>query len=313
MPDKNKFEYIVRSIGERTEAVCVHLLKMQMQKGESISVIHEPTHVKAIEKTYTIGLGSSADWLVVVDSDVLFLPGAITSIREELESCHDDVFVVNCAVFDKIYSMKRWAGVHVYRLSMIGDLYESFRSISKKPNLKIESATIKELQKQNKISFFSKNVVGVHDFHQYYTDIYRKAYLNTIRNKGNNKLARRNWQRKSFEDNDYLVMMQAMKDALSSDKHLTNSVDDFTSTALLKTITDLGIIEKKKLSWEEYINECLIKSTMEDICLNEKDSAFNDFFDNQTLLVGIKVFVIRRSPNWLHNYYLNLKNILNFH
>lgn len=301
------FKFIVRSIGERTESVCVHLLKLQMLDCDTISVIREPSHAKAIEKTYTLGIESMADWVIAVDADVLFLPDAVSQIRKELDSCADDVFVINSAVFDKIYSMKRWAGVHVYRRMMLEDLYSTFKTFVNLPNLKIEAAAIKEFQKNNKQSYFSKNIVGTHDFHQNYKDLYRKAYLNTVRNPGNIDRARCNWKKKSLEDSDYLVMLKAMQDALAENKQLANSLEDFSTEELVEKIEELGLTEKPRLIWDEYINNCLKQSLCAEIRSNEIYSEFNDFYETNEPVNIIKSLIIKWSPGTLHSGYQRIK------
>lgn len=302
------FKFIVRSVGERTESVCVHLLKLQIQDCDTISVIREPSHAKAIEKTYTLGIESMADWVIAVDADVLFLPDAVSQIRKELDSCADDVFVINSAVFDKIYSMKRWAGVHVYRRAMLEELHDVFRKIKDKPNLKIETAAIKELQKKNKQSLFSKNIVGTHDFRQFYKDIYRKAYLNTIRNPGNIKRAYINWLKKSSFDADYLVMLKAMEDALAESRQLSNSINDFNTTELTERMNDIGLVEKPPLLWEEYVNECLTTTLEAEIRSNEKHSAFNDFYETLSPIDKFKSMLLRWIPDSFHRRYLYVKS-----
>jgi len=303
-----EFEYVVRSVGERTEDICVELIKLQQQPDEKITIIREPTHAKAIERTFAIGLKGMSDWVVAVDADVLLLPGSATQIRKELVSCKENVFVVNSAVYDKIYSMKRWAGVHVYRRAMLEELYDVFREIKNKPNLKIETAAIKELQKKNKQPLFSKIIVGTHDFKQFYKDIYRKAYLNTIRNPGNIKRAKNNWSRKSSFDADYLVMLKAMEDALAEGRRISNSLSDFNSAELADRIDALCLTEKPPLLWEEYVNDCLTTTMDSEIRSNAKNSSFNDYYESQTLNDKFKSIILRWIPDTLHERYLYLKS-----
>ena len=65
---------------------------------------------------------------------------------------------------------------------------------------------------------FSKTVVALHDFFQYYRDLYRKVYLNTIRNPGYTQRARQYWRKMAAVDPDYRVMAMAMQDALAGER-----------------------------------------------------------------------------------------------
>ena len=304
-----KFEYVIRTIGERTEDVCLELIGLQQKPNEKIIIVRESTHAKAIEKTFIASLNSMADWVIVVDADVLFQVDAVSRIRSKLDSCADNVFVVHFAIFDKLYSMKRWAGVHVYRVTMLEELYDKFKKIRKKPNLKIEAATIKEVEKSNKQSLFIKDVVGIHDFEQNYKDIYRKAYLNTIRNPGNIKHARKNWKRKSSDDADYLVMLKAVNDARAENRKLANSVNDFSLAELTEIINNLGLIEKSPLLWEEYVNKCLMISMKSEICFNEKNSAFNDYYESWLPMGELKLLMLRWLPDSFRKYYSRRKSV----
>lgn len=302
------FEYVVRTIGERTEEVCVELVRRQKGENEKLSILTENTHVDAIDKTFMLGLRSDAEWLVAIDADMLLLPNGVSVMREEIKSCDANVFVAYPAVYDKLYSMRRW-GVTLYRTSMLEELYDVFKELKNKHHLKIEGGAIKEVAKREKEIFLSRKVVAIHDFYQYYRDLYRKVYLNTIRNPGYNKSAKKKWAKAKKYDKDYLVMLQAMKDAQTESRELTNSMYDFSSEELTERIESLGLKEKGPLLWSDYVDESLKVFTEMEINLNEKFKVLNDYFEYSLISKKIKMTVVKWLPQPVFNQYRKIKKL----
>lgn len=300
------FEYVVRTIGERTEEVCVKLVHRQKEEKEKISILNENTHVDAIEKTFMLGLRSEADWLVAIDADMLLLPGGVSEMRKEVKSCDENVFVAYPAVYDKLYSIRRW-GVSLYRVSMLEELYDAFKELKNNHHLKIEGGAIKEVAKGKSEIFYSRKVVALHDFHQYYRDLYRKVYLNTVRNPGFNKKAEKNLAKISRLDADYLVMLQALKDAKNEKRKLANSVNDFASTELSERIEALGLKEKGPLLWRDYVDKSLQMSMENEIHKNEKYSVFTDYFENKSIVNKARFLFIKWMPKPILELYRHIK------
>lgn len=307
--DMINFEYVVRTIGERTEEVCIELIHRQKAENEKVSILNESTHVDAIEKTFLLGLRSEADWLVAVDADMLLLPGGVSEMREEVKSCDANVFVAYPAVYDKLYSIRRW-GVSLYRVSMLEELYDTFKELKNNHHLKIEGGAIKEVAKGKNEIFYSRKVVALHDFHQYYRDLYRKVYLNTVRNPGYKKKAEKNWEKISHLDADYLVMLQAMRDAKSENRELANSVNDFTSTELTDRIGTLGLKEKGPLLWRDYVDTSLEMSMENEIHQNEKYSVFTDYFENQSIVNKARLLFVKWTPEPILERYRRIKEYM---
>lgn len=285
-----ELEFVIRTVGERTEEVCIELVNRQKGEQESLHVLRKNTHAKAVESTIAIGLESQAKWLVAIDADMLLTPGSISTIRKEIRLCPDSIAVLHPAVVDKLYRMRRW-GLTVYRKAVMSELNDKFQNIKKKQNIKIESAAIKALgeNKQRQV-YFSREVSAIHDFYQYYKDLYRKAYLNVSRNQGFNKDVKKCWMRLAKSDPDYLVMYKAMEDAIVEDRDLSNSISDFKSSELDKIVSGLGLKEKLPLTWDEYVGQSRSVSMEREIQLIDKDRVFNDYFENTSLAQKLKTF-----------------------
>jgi hypothetical protein len=280
---EDKFEFVIRTVGERTEKVCIELLNRQKSIDEQLHIVNQDSHAKAVDKTLRIGQASNAKWVVAIDADMLLIPGALAAVKAEVSTCGEDTAIIHPAVVDKLYRMRRW-GLTLYRQSIIEELYDIFSEIRKKENLKIEGAAIKELTKKgNRGVVFSRNVAAIHDFYQYYGDLYRKAYLNTIRNPGYNRGLGNFWKKLAESDNDYLIMYRAMQDALNQDRLLKNSVHDFEHVELNRILQDLKLEEKTPLLWEEFIDQCLATTILQEIESIDKNKIFSDFYENNSI------------------------------
>ncbi|MFW2437771.1 MAG: hypothetical protein ACN4GR_00195 [Arenicellales bacterium] len=286
-----ELEFVIRTVGERTEEVCIELVNRQKDEHETLHVVREKTHANAVESTIGLGLESKADWLVAIDADMLLIPGSMSTIRNEIQLCSNDTAILHPAVVDKLYRMRRW-GLTVYRKSILEELNNEFQEIKKKQNIKIESAAIKQFTKNNQRQiYFSRKVAAIHDFYQYYRDLYRKAYLNASRNQGFNKNVRKYWTRLAKTDPDYLVMFKAMEDATAESRNLTNSIADFKSSELDRIVDGLGLKEKSPLGWDDYVDQCCSVSMGAEIQCIDEDRLFNDFFDSPSLPEKLKAFL----------------------
>lgn len=274
-----ELDFVLRTAGERTEQVCLELIKTQKEPHETVSILRERTHTEAVEKTILRALQSRADWVVAIDADMLLLPMGVSQIRADVRSATDRTFVVHPAIFDKQYGMRRW-GVTAYRRTMLDEVNERFQKIKTRQDVKIEGTVIAEMQNDHNRVTFSRNVVAYHDFFQYYKSLYRKVYLNACRNAGMNDLVRKHWRTLSDEDSDYVVMMRAMDDALTERRSLANSVTDFNEEELNDKLALLGLDEKLPLCWAEFREQSLAIEIEEEMKIIEKHRVFNDFFDS---------------------------------
>lgn len=303
-------DYIIRSIGERTEEVCAELVDLQRQPCEKVTILREPTHARAIGKTIATGMKSSAEWVIVLDADMLLLPGGMSQVRKELALCDASVFFLDAAVFDKLFRIKR-VGVKAYRRATLGKIYEVFNEIKDEPNLKIEKAMLKRFRERNRelTMAFPESTVALHDFHQYYKDLYRKTYLYATRTPAWNKGARKLWGKWANKDSDYLVMLKGLEDAQNEKRQLSNSVKDFDPEEIEERIKKLGLTEKGPLHWKNFIEKRLTISMETEIRSHEENGVFKDFFPSPepSQLNKLKALLIKWFPDSLHAQYLRIK------
>ena len=96
---------------------------------------------------------------------------------------------------------------------------------------------------------------------------------------------------------------------LAENRKLANSVNDFSLAELTEIINNLGLIEKSPLLWEEYVNKCLMISMKSEICFNEKNSAFNDYYESWLPMGELKLLMLRWLPDSFRKYYSRRKSV----
>src|SRR5690606_24769415 len=113
-------------------------------------------------------------------------------------------------MLDKFFGGIRVGGVKVYRTDY---LKEAVKLIPE-PNesLRPESFTIKKMTDKGYQQLQTNVVVGVHDFEQYYKDIYRKAITHSVKHAQYIPLLRTFWEREGKRDLDYMVLLEALQD-----------------------------------------------------------------------------------------------------
>lgn len=278
----NAMAFVVRTVGERTENLCNELIVRYKNQNEPMFTVRRPTHVDAIQETLELAADQPGGWIVAVDADMLLYPGALNQMRTELNSVHENASVVHFAVSDKFYRMRRW-GVTAYRQCAAAEGAIVLSDIRKNPSLKIERALIRKLQEAGRIIDFSKTDVALHDFYQYYSDLYRKAYLNAVRNPAITKRAEKVWKRVATSDPDYIVILKGTHDAVDGSVRLSNSVRDFEPTRLKEIVESLGLEEKSPLTsavFGKWDLEALVRDEAASLRRNKVD---RDFFEKGTL------------------------------
>lgn len=165
---------VIRSAGERTEQVCLHLLRQQVAPSR-IHVIHEIPFEKALSRCYQIGIQSGSEWLLTLDADVLLLPRAVDSLVAEAKKMPGRFCQVEGFVFDNLLRCWRPAGNRVYRVALLG---QAIRAVPPPgAELRPERAVLRTLARGGYPSRRVAVPVGLHDFEQYYRDLYRKAFV----------------------------------------------------------------------------------------------------------------------------------------
>ncbi len=192
---------VIRGVGERTEAVCKKLLTEELS-ANNIHLIHEAPFSTALKKSYEIGLNESRKWTMVIDADVLIRPGIVTDLYHRVESSRSSIFVVQSEMLDKFFAGVRVGGIKVYRTKL---LKRAIKLVA--DEVRPEATVIKNMHARGFYVHISDLVCGLHDFEQYYSDIFRKGFTHGIKHAKLIDIMMPYWLRVAKKDKDFEVLI----------------------------------------------------------------------------------------------------------
>jgi len=236
----NNVTVIIRSVGERTETLCRQLLADQVQESD-IFIINERPFTKAIAKTYEIGIENQRKWTLCIDADVLIKEDAVNELLQKASEADENVFEIQGNVLDKFFGGPRAAGNHLYRTSLLKKAIDAIPlpNVSLRP----ESFTIKQMAAKGYPWVEIDLVVGLHDYEQYYKDIFRKTFIQAKKHERFMPVLTAYWERMKNEDTDYQVALWGSKELSTYTKPLTIDVKNMPD-GLNKLLIHSDIKEK---------------------------------------------------------------------
>jgi len=200
---------IVRSANERTEALCRSLIEAQVP-AQNVVTIREVPFSAAVQKTFEVGIERNLPWTLCFDADVLISKGAIKALLQAAETTADHIFEVQGYVLCKFFGGPRPAGNHLYRTSL---LPEALRHVPTQNVLRPETAVMRKMESIGHPFIQLSTVVGLHDYEQYYKDIYRKCFIQAHKHSYlMERLFDPLWQRESANEPDFKVAMSGLED-----------------------------------------------------------------------------------------------------
>lgn len=188
-----KFGVIIRSIGERTEDLCFQSANLWIKK-EEISIIKDvsPSYL-AYKKMFEIAQERKYDWFLGLDADVILSPNWFDLFKTELLKINpENVFKITFSVVDRITEQNLFRGVHFYNGKYINECIEYlkittfatnhsslYKFLGKKSYYLKPESSLSEiaLKRKNLNTLTVNNVIGLHGFDQYYSEIFRQYYV----------------------------------------------------------------------------------------------------------------------------------------
>ena len=195
---------VIRSSGERTLALCHHLIEMQVP-SENIIVITESPFSQAVKHTFELGMERDLPWTLAIDADVLVVDGAIAKLLEIARQKDSNVFEVQGQILDKLFGGPRPGGPHLFRTSFLEEALPLIpdEGVSMRP----ETFLIKQMASNGNPWIQEEVVLGLHDYEQYFSDIYRKAFMHVRKHGRHIPYLENLWRRLAEKDADYQVAM----------------------------------------------------------------------------------------------------------
>lgn len=195
---------VVRACGERTTTGSIKLLEDIFEPGQVLLSEAVPFS-KAIENAFNLGIKSKKKWLLCIDADVLISRKGIFNLVEKAFESPDEYFQIQGLVADKFFNCIRPAGNHMYRIKYAG--LANGMIPEEGASLRPETDMLNRMAEAGYPWMQCDAIVGVHDYEQYYADIYRKCFLQAHKHDWVLPLAEKHWSLNKTTDKDYLVAL----------------------------------------------------------------------------------------------------------
>lgn len=232
---------IVRSAGERTRDVALHLIKAQLPTDAVAMIVEGRPFEATLRQSMSEGVRLGAEWTVMIDADVLLMPGAIEALRRRAAVAPARVCMLQGRVFDMITANYRIAGNRVYRTSRLPILMSLIPPAGSA--IRPESAMLAAAAARGLASRFVPDIVGLHDFEQFYVDLYRKAFVHARKHRDWLPELMIRFRRASASSPEAAVMLRAIEDSVgwAGAVSIDAGMYEQLSASALK---DLGIEER---------------------------------------------------------------------
>lgn len=200
---------VIRSAGERTKDLCYRLLCEQLPP-ENIIVIEEYPFTRALRQCFQVAIAIGRAWTLCVDADTLLRQQAVENLLGSALETDECIFQVQSDVFDKLFTMPKKAGVRLYRTSLLRRATECIPpdGVTQRP----ETFVRDQMSLLGYPSIYKRVTVGLHDFEQYYRDLYRKAFVHAHKHAHETRYLEPLWESLGPQDPDYQVALRGLRD-----------------------------------------------------------------------------------------------------
>lgn len=273
MQIENSFIVTIRSTSERTETACVQSLLDEGVKRSQIHIINEAPFKKALETCFEVGLKAQTKWLLTFDADMVLIPGILSGFFDAAEDMPEENLQIQGQVLDKFFASVRRGGPRIYRVKYLNEAFEISKSLP--DNIRPETNIISNMGKRGYPARYISTAISIHDFDQYYADIYRKSYAHSIKHlkKLPQILSKTTYIRET--DADYKVFLKGIFDSLQSNAEIT--IDKrILKEETKKALNQIDVEEKKDSLDSINVREVLHDFSVSEYYLSFENMDFKD-------------------------------------
>ncbi len=167
-------------------------------------------------------MNATEEWLLVCDGDLLIDKQAISKFISETLRRADTVHHAQGFILDRLYGSVRKGGPRLYRCSEMPTLKKSIPPAGTSP--RPESAMIRAHPSNNDGSIQLPYVVALHDFEQFYKDIYRKAFAHGQKHAEWAGTCLPMWKEMFLVDCDFRIAARGFCDGVQSSSRLETDI-----------------------------------------------------------------------------------------
>jgi len=238
---------IIRSVNERTESICIEKILDQGILPENVVIVKESPFANTLKKSFEIGVERNKKWTLCIDADVLLKSQSIVSIIEYADKQDNKTFEVQGYVLDKFIDGPRMAGNHLYRTEFLPIALEIWPIV--KDEIRPEGSLLKLMASNGFPYVIYNEILGLHDFGQYYSDIYRKSFIQSRKHLHFTNLFVDTWKSDS-KDKDYQVALRGFADGIANtDEVLVDKKNQVISNGFEQLfIEDKSVLEESEIT-----------------------------------------------------------------
>lgn len=195
---------IIRSAGERTESLCRRLALQQVPE-ENVHTVSNAPFSATLKDSFVKGVEQGLEWTLCLDADVLICPDAAGKLVSLAERCRPNVCEVQGLVLDKFFGGPRQGGPHLYRTELLPLAIQHIPGAGSK--IRPEHHVLTRMKGAG-FPWVQKSVLlGLHDFEQYYRDIYRKCFVQADKHDYLAGLFVQYWRQMREKEEDFRLAM----------------------------------------------------------------------------------------------------------
>ncbi len=198
---------MIRNFGERTTELCHHLISKQIP-DKNIFIVTKFPSTEGTRAVYEIGMKEGRKWTLFVDADQLLFKNSIKFLYDLAEQQEHPIFGAKGCVVDKLFMeyRKMGCGPIMYNttafetaINFIPDPYKVIRP---------DSYIIGNMKQLGYEWIRNSKKVAMHDYYQYYRDIYKKMFINARKSKLNCQHLIPRWRMMAQNDKDFEICVK---------------------------------------------------------------------------------------------------------
>ncbi len=218
----NDITVVIRSANERTISACKNLVLNEVNE-ENVFIIEEKPFSEAVIKTFDIGLKQGKKWTLAIDADLIIVPNAITQMVNRASINSTNLYVYQGYIIDKFRGGTKSGGPHLYLTENLKNAKKYYKEI--KNEVRPESFLYSKMKKDGFNFVEESRLFALHDFFQFYEDIYRKAFFHGIKHFKWSSLFVY-WLERGKLDYDFRIFIKGFIDGYYSDNKSYPDIDD---------------------------------------------------------------------------------------
>jgi hypothetical protein len=165
---------VVRGAEERTLKVCIERAQRGLGQRGAVRVVEARPFARALEESIEIAIATNQEYTLFLDGDILLKSGAVEEMILSARATKTRFYKIGFRILDWGFCGPTY-GVHLYSTELLRPAREFVQAAYQ--HQRPETFLCKAMAKRGYPTLLQTHVVGLHDYEQYYRDIYRKSFV----------------------------------------------------------------------------------------------------------------------------------------